>query len=149
MIPINNASKYHRTVAVYSATFLWYTHLCSVYTSRSFLQKQHQQCFSGERYSSVIINSYLFFSFWFLLFAFFYDNVSAIRCMWENIRQNLNQTNGNIKSAEITHCSATCRAAKKVWGKHQLKCVVKYIISRIQAVFGRSNLLRSWTQIAQ
>ena len=79
MIPINNASKYHRTVAVYTATVLWYTHLCSVYTSRSFLQKQHQQCFSGERYSSVIINSYLVFSFWFSLFAFFYDNVSAIR----------------------------------------------------------------------
>ena len=29
------------------------------------------------------------------------------------IRQKLNQTNGYIKSAEITHCSATCRAAKK------------------------------------
>ena len=29
------------------------------------------------------------------------------------IRQNLNQTNGNIKSAEITHCSVTCRVAKK------------------------------------
>ena len=28
-----------------------------IHTSRSFLQKQHQQFFSGERYSSVIINS--------------------------------------------------------------------------------------------
>ena len=44
-----------------------------IHTSRSFLQKQHQQFFSGERYSSVIINSYLVFSFWFLLFTFFYE----------------------------------------------------------------------------
>ena len=28
-----------------------------IHTSRSFLQKQHQHFFSGERYSSVIINS--------------------------------------------------------------------------------------------
>ena len=35
-----------------------------------------------------------------------------IRCK-PRIRQNLNQTNCNIKSAEITHCSVTCRAAKK------------------------------------
>ena len=29
-----------------------------------------------------LINSYLVFSFWFLLFAFFYDNVTAIRCTY-------------------------------------------------------------------
>ena len=29
-----------------------------------------------------LINSYLVFSFWFLRFAFFYDNVTAIRCIW-------------------------------------------------------------------
>ena len=28
-----------------------------IHTSRSFLQKQHQQLFSSERYSSFIINS--------------------------------------------------------------------------------------------
>ena len=28
-----------------------------IHTSRSFLQKQHQQFFSGEQYSSVIIHS--------------------------------------------------------------------------------------------
>ena len=29
------------------------------------------------------------------------------------IKQNVDKPNGNIKLAEITHCSATCRAAKK------------------------------------
>ena len=34
-----------------------------------------------------LINSYLVFSFWFLLFAFFYDNVTAIRCMLQLSRR--------------------------------------------------------------
>ena len=36
-----------------------------IHTSGSFLQKQHQQFFSGERYSSVVIH----FGFCFLLFS--------------------------------------------------------------------------------
>ena len=68
----------HRTVAVYTATVLWYFEalligiilpqfegrfkhfllvIRIIHTSRSFFQKQHQQFFSGERYSTVIINS--------------------------------------------------------------------------------------------
>ena len=76
--------------STYTVTILWYfealligiilpqfkgpfKHLLLViivnHTSRIFLQKHHQQFFSGERYSSLIINSYLVFSFWFLLFS--------------------------------------------------------------------------------
>ena len=80
MIPINNASKYHRTVAVYTATVLFlpqfegrFKHfplvIRIIHTSHSFLQKQQQQFFSDERYSSVIINSSLT-PIWFFHFAF-------------------------------------------------------------------------------
>ena len=71
-----------------------------IHTSRSFLQKQHQQFFSGERYSLLIINSYLVFSFWFLLFAFFYDNVSAIRCT---------HIYCSIDGIQPTGCNVVCR----------------------------------------
>ena len=57
MIPINNASKYHGAVAVYTRFNHFPLVIGIIHSSRSFLQKQHQQFFSGEPYSSLIIHS--------------------------------------------------------------------------------------------
>ena len=98
---------YHRTVAEYTATVLWYFEalligiilaqfegrfkhfllvIRIIHTSRSFLQKQHHPFFFWRPIlvscNKFLIYSYLVFSFWFLLFAFFYDNVAAIRCIY-------------------------------------------------------------------
>ena len=47
-----------------------------------------------------LINSYLVFSFWFLLFAFFYDNVTAIRCINAKILVLSNELITNVKDLE-------------------------------------------------
>ena len=45
----------------------------------------------------VVLDSYWLFSFWFLLFAFFYDNVSAISCMYIYIYIYIYISHKNIK----------------------------------------------------
>ena len=46
-----------------------------------------------------LINSYLVISFWFLLFAFFYDNVTAIRCIYIYIA-NIAETYESLEKIE-------------------------------------------------
>ena len=44
-------------------------------------QNTTEQSLCTQRlFCGILINTYLDFSFWFLVFAFFYDNVSALRC---------------------------------------------------------------------
>ena len=81
MVPINNASKYYRTVAVYvddESLIIVLASACK-WPIKAILMLPRALGFSVWCMPN---NSYLVFSFWVLVFAFFYDNVTAIRCIW-------------------------------------------------------------------